>query len=143
MYTEVVIDLMFLCCFLFFCFNDPAPTEIYTYGHTLPYTTLFRSLDRLPARIDALAAEAAALEQRLADPALYKKNPAGFDEITRTRSEEHTSELQSLMRISYAVFCLKKKIESSYRHIDHMHTTPNRRHHTQLSVYKIQKHTIK
>src|SRR3546814_8387548 len=30
-------------------------------------------------------------------------------EITRGRSEEHTSELQSLMRISYAVFCLKKK----------------------------------
>src|SRR3546814_9595739 len=29
----------------------------------------------------------------------------------RTRSEEHTSELQSLMRISYAVFCLKKKIK--------------------------------
>src|SRR3546814_8505366 len=36
----------------------------------------------------------------------------GFDEIAdwfETRSEEHTSELQSLMRISYAVFCLKKK----------------------------------
>src|SRR3546814_5221148 len=31
------------------------------------------------------------------------------EEILRTRSEEHTSELQSLMRISYAVFCLKKK----------------------------------
>src|SRR3546814_2165762 len=31
----------------------------------------------------------------------------------RTRSEEHTSELQSLMRISYAVFCLKKKMLSS------------------------------
>src|SRR3546814_3826637 len=30
----------------------------------------------------------------------------------RTRSEEHTSELQSLMRISYAVFCLKKKTET-------------------------------
>src|SRR3546814_9054256 len=30
-------------------------------------------------------------------------------EATRDRSEEHTSELQSLMRISYAVFCLKKK----------------------------------
>src|SRR3546814_2299511 len=29
--------------------------------------------------------------------------------VRRTRSEEHTSELQSLMRISYAVFCLKKK----------------------------------
>src|SRR3546814_9639639 len=30
------------------------------------------------------------------------------------RSEEHTSELQSLMRISYAVFCLKKKISTTY-----------------------------
>src|SRR3546814_4494676 len=30
-------------------------------------------------------------------------------EVTESRSEEHTSELQSLMRISYAVFCLKKK----------------------------------
>src|SRR3546814_1171637 len=36
----------------------------------------------------------------------------GIQQITR--SEEHTSELQSLMRISYAVFCLKKKIPSSY-----------------------------
>src|SRR3546814_5523715 len=35
-----------------------------------------------------------------------------LDAVTRlVRSEEHTSELQSLMRISYAVFCLKKKIE--------------------------------
>src|SRR3546814_7065519 len=35
------------------------------------------------------------------------------------RSEEHTSELQSLMRISYAVFCLKKK--KKYEHIDYRH----------------------
>src|SRR3546814_1916014 len=37
--------------------------------------------------------------------------PAGYDpsiEVVEARSEEHTSELQSLMRISYAVFCLKK-----------------------------------
>src|SRR3546814_9847505 len=34
----------------------------------------------------------------------------GIDKVSRRRSEEHTSELQSLMRISYAVFCLKKKI---------------------------------
>src|SRR3546814_1013588 len=33
----------------------------------------------------------------------------GIMQLTVTRSEEHTSELQSLMRISYAVFCLKKK----------------------------------
>src|SRR3546814_3598312 len=32
------------------------------------------------------------------------------------RSEEHTSELQSLMRISYAVFCLKKKISTNHQH---------------------------
>src|SRR3546814_8218618 len=44
-----------------------------------------------------------------------KKNPvtdakiqAEYDQIKKERSEEHTSELQSLMRISYAVFCLKK-----------------------------------
>src|SRR3546814_8652194 len=36
----------------------------------------------------------------------------------RHRSEEHTSELQSLMRISYAVFCLKKKILEHYKHIE-------------------------
>src|SRR3546814_6847777 len=34
----------------------------------------------------------------------------GSSALSRVRSEEHTSELQSLMRISYAVFCLKKKI---------------------------------
>src|SRR3546814_1253260 len=44
-----------------------------------------------------------------------------------TRSEEHTSELQSLMRTSYAVFCLKKKITQHAKHttyIDTQHTQP-------------------
>src|SRR3546814_10059987 len=36
------------------------------------------------------------------------------DRSTRKRSEEHTSELQSLMRISYAVFCLKKKKHATH-----------------------------
>src|SRR3546814_10075072 len=43
--------------------------------------------------------------------------PQGARELggsMRARSEEHTSELQSLMRISYAVFCLKKKIKQAY-----------------------------
>src|SRR3546814_1157428 len=47
-------------------------------------------------------------------------NVAGHVMVLPTRSEEHTSELQSLMRISYAVFCLKKKtyklVAYSYRH---------------------------
>src|SRR3546814_4708563 len=38
-----------------------------------------------------------------------RENPYNPGNGTATRSEEHTSELQSLMRISYAVFCLKKK----------------------------------
>src|SRR3546814_3043475 len=41
---------------------------------------------------------------------------------TGPRSEEHTSELQSLMRISYAVFCLKKKTHTQ----EHMNTKPSR-----------------
>src|SRR3546814_5065124 len=52
-----------------------------------------------------------------ATPSFLERRGIAFDEIARTvkrptirlRSEEHTSELQSLMRISYAVFCLKKK----------------------------------
>src|SRR3546814_5711946 len=39
----------------------------------------------------------------------------GLDPREQPRSEEHTSELQSLMRISYAVFCLKKKIKNKHR----------------------------
>src|SRR3546814_9114251 len=45
----------------------------------------------------------------------------------RSRSEEHTSELQSLMRTSYAVFCLKKKIRRQ-----HHDTRTDVQHHTQL-----------
>src|SRR3546814_1298981 len=48
------------------------------------------------------------------------------------RSEEHTSELQSLMRISYAVFCLKKKTQQQIQHTHHyikqIHTEPHERH---------------
>src|SRR3546814_3971311 len=41
--------------------------------------------------------------------------PKDFADLLARRSEEHTSELQSLMRISYAVFCLKKKRNISIR----------------------------
>src|SRR3546814_5818533 len=50
------------------------------------------------------------------------------EEKTQERSEEHTSELQSLMRISYAVFCLKKKIttnkphQKTQTHSNHIHS---------------------
>src|SRR3546814_3981913 len=47
------------------------------------------------------------------DPALAAALKAVYGDRHHLRSEEHTSELQSLMRISYAVFCLKKKIQTT------------------------------
>src|SRR3546814_8639556 len=81
-----------------------------------PYTTLFRSYHegRGAGCADDARREAAAVAQRCAgDPATRHPALQLVDRIAarraRHRSEEHTSELQSLMRISYAVFCLKKK----------------------------------
>src|SRR3546814_1849504 len=57
------------------------------------------------------------------------KSPLGWHVV---RSEEHTSELQSLMRISYAVFCLKKKKRNNYKpHIKHNHNIDLHTHTTQ------------
>src|SRR3546814_6331180 len=65
-----------------------------------PYTTLFRSVRHIGAQHIALLAGMVALGHLEADTLARQ---------CAIRSEEHTSELQSLMRISYAVFCLKKK----------------------------------
>src|SRR3546814_2531418 len=86
----------------------------------LPYRTLFRS-DLAVARRDRAGRRTidnGCLRTELAvvDPAVQLRGRAqgGVTEFQREygraqRSEEHTSELQSLMRISYAVFCLQKK----------------------------------
>src|SRR3546814_2665060 len=59
---------------------------------------------------------------------------AGFwgrlDARAAKRSEEHTSELQSLMRISYAVFCLKKKTHNIYSNEQHTPTLQPKQHTT-------------
>src|SRR3546814_2087523 len=75
-----------------------------------PYTTLFRSVqDRAAAAArDAAAGEFGGAEEGAVERDLGDRPPAIGRKLFR-RSEEHTSELQSLMRISYAVFCLKKK----------------------------------
>src|SRR3546814_6201121 len=49
------------------------------------------------------------ISSRLAKAAFAQAFSVSIDDVEEYRSEEHTSELQSLMRISYAVFCLKKK----------------------------------
>src|SRR3546814_2067229 len=78
-----------------------------------PYTTLFRSA------VGGLALEpkfVAGDGIRIIGRRRSRRRPAGttFGPPGR-RSEEHTSELQSLMRISYAVFCLKKKTQKHNR----------------------------
>src|SRR3546814_4726473 len=72
-----------------------------------PYTTLFRSISG-----DCSTLDAGRSDPDLQPGGVARLRPAADNEHHRARcrrSEEHTSELQSLMRISYAVFCLKKK----------------------------------
>src|SRR3546814_10278953 len=111
---------MFFVLLLFFFFflmirRPPRSTRTDT---LFPYATLFRSLDpkEYPRRVlwpDASDMDKMIKEQReefhRAFGKIYKEGgwTVAIDEAWR--SEEHTSELQSLMRISYAVFCLKKK----------------------------------
>src|SRR3546814_6902228 len=68
---------------------------------------------RLPPLVDIRIYTDRAPCQAASDPSPSSNGPRMVLAITRhsARSEEHTSELQSLMRISYAVFCLKKKIQ--------------------------------
>src|SRR3546814_2274845 len=81
---------------------------IYTRTDTLfPYTTLFRSPPR------RLRAQPTARHGFQRGGARNRRSPSRRRPRPRSRrSEEHTSELQSLMRISYAVFCLKKKTKN-------------------------------
>src|SRR3546814_14482524 len=90
----------------------PRPPRSTRTDTLFPYTTLFRSLE-------GAVEIAAPVQQRirraidLVDDGLVRRahlvDQLGHRRIGQDRSEEHTSELQSLMRTSYAVFCLKKK----------------------------------
>src|SRR3546814_8752594 len=90
-----------------------------------PYTTLFRSPPLKSSAVTALAnwkaigLRALAVFLLLWTPffvfVAHRDHPVPPGGLL-VRSEEHTSELQSLMRISYAVFCLKKKINTQYKY---------------------------
>src|SRR3546814_6839686 len=89
----IIVGIMVVFFFFLMIRRPPRSTRTDT---LFPYTTLFRSPEK-------------SIGSSFADEPLTK---LGFwADWTVTRSEEHTSELQSLMRISYAVFCLKKKNE--------------------------------
>src|SRR3546814_7460931 len=109
-------------CISFFFFlmirRPPRSTRTDT---LFPYTTLFRSIEKTGRKAIALPGDISS-EDFCVD--LVKNTADALDGLDivcnvagkqvaksniRERSEEHTSELQSLMRISYAVFCLKKK----------------------------------
>src|SRR3546814_16876233 len=100
-----------------FCFNDTATTEIYTYLHTLslhdalPSGSTRRSCgpQRSGGRVRSPSRAAVPPELRAPGQPAWPARRDSFATAPGPRSEEHTSELQSLMRISYAVFCLKKK----------------------------------
>src|SRR3546814_2612665 len=98
-----------------------------------PYTTLFRShrtadllevaREHRPVERRRLRPEAVAAARRVLGHPLREVDEhfLGVLLASDERSEEHTSELQSLMRISYAVFCLKKKkdISNTYTGVRH------------------------
>src|SRR3546814_10431426 len=101
-----------------------------------PYTTLFRSKARQgglgrgigryhEGGISTRPGKGKAARPRsLAVPAFNIRGADAFSQQNATiRSEEHTSELQSLMRTSYAVFCLHKNNQQNAYHLHASHTT--------------------
>src|SRR3546814_5830905 len=92
------------------------PTRSIRSDTLFPYTTLFRSTAPSALKILPLKSR---MSSKVSDwPFVASRSPSQVRKVAPIRalspscdqrSEEHTSELQSLMRISYAVFCLKKK----------------------------------
>src|SRR3546814_7567662 len=130
---------MFVLFFFLMIRRPPRSTRTDT---LFPYTTLFRSVIECSVGGMSQGKEGLVKSGRLGSsrvstefPSLpsfpRKRDPSVFDfNRLKTlgprfhgddeRSEEHTSELQSLMRISYAVFCLKKKKEQKYKTANHL-----------------------
>src|SRR3546814_1308297 len=96
--------------FVFFFLMIRRPPRSTRTDTLFPYTTLFRSQQQVVGLI---------LPEHVVDEVGREGDLLPCLALAR-RSEEHTSELQSLMRISYAVFCLKKKTKRrtkyNYRH---------------------------
>src|SRR3546814_1232838 len=113
---RLALDLLCFCVLMIR--RPPRSTRTDT---LFPYTTLFRSylllahdipgMDaRLTLRPGTNPGEVVGEVVVTRTPMIFDANIQNFGSHDVGRSEEHTSELQSLMRNSYAVFCLKKKI---------------------------------
>src|SRR5213075_3548326 len=90
-FSTLIINKMTHSFTIFFFFNHTATTDIYTTRHTLSLHDALPIYSTAPPRVACRSA---------------RSRSSG---VSRGRSEEHTSELQSRLVISYAVFCLKKK----------------------------------
>src|SRR3546814_9069109 len=116
--------LYFLYIFFFFLMIRRPPRSTRT-DTLFPYTTLFRSVH--PDSPDALTPwRRGGVRGLPLWPTMdylrgsASESPRRRLQWLKTRSEEHTSELQSLMRISYAVFCLKKKKKTREKRPHHI-----------------------
>src|SRR3546814_4547891 len=134
--------LLHTFCLFFFVMIRRPPRSTRT-DTLFPYTTLFRS-----TLVDGATVVWESntilryLSNKIASTSLYPTEAAArsycerwmdWQLSTLNRSEEHTSELQSLMRISYAVFCLKKK----------KHTTTIKAYHKIIHIQKNKANTQK
>src|SRR3546814_1760097 len=128
----ILVDLLFVvicgisCVFVFFLMIRRPPRSTRT-DTLFPYTTLFRSHHLVEHSLSRNGAGGHRHSRRNRTP--HRAIGLGAYLADR-RSEEHTSELQSLMRISYAVFCLKQKHTSESdipvsKKSKHTHTTSN------------------
>src|SRR3546814_9210692 len=109
---------MFLSLLLFFFLIIRRPPRSTRTDTLFPYTTLFRSARAFPGGYLFVQPDVQVQCLELVGSRVRASNKANelidhalhvLHVFAHARSEEHTSELQSLMRISYAVFCLKKK----------------------------------
>src|SRR3546814_9007922 len=110
-----IYHFVLIICVLFFFLMIRRPPRSTRTDTLFPYTTLFRSQ---VAHIIHRSRSIIVLEgwDASGKGGIIRRMAAEWDpRYFEVRSEEHTSELQSLMRISYAVFCLKKKNQHKNR----------------------------
>src|SRR3546814_3295272 len=133
-----MLDYVLVVFFFLMIRRPPRSTRTDT---LFPYTTLFRSpLRRKVRRSSRPVRRSSRRPQRRRRCRFGRTRLRTAVPFHPPRSEEHTSELQSLMRISYAVFCLKKK--KQLRHATHQKITTNH-HINKTQKYKQQPKSIK
>src|SRR3546814_4292952 len=133
------VEHVYLIVFIFFLMIRRPPRSTRT-DTLFPYTTLFRSgfRDSAPVPCRHALGHFAAGRPPQGRPdqsalAAFSARSSSFGARSE-RSEEHTSEFQSLMRISYAVFCLKKKIQL-YHTIKYNYIQTNNYNTQQYNTY--------